>query len=104
MSILCRTHRDRYYYLRAELSYEIDKDILERTVELGKDLFTAPMTIGTKITKAAEPRDKYLLGGVALVAPIVVAPFSTIASAATFMIAVPVAAAKTGIDKARMKW
>lgn len=104
MSILYRTHRERYDYLKAEVNYEIDKEILKHTVKLGKDLFAAPMTIGDKFTKASTPRNKHLIGGVALVAPFVVAPFSTVASAATFTFGVPVIAAKTGIDRARMKW
>jgi len=94
-------------HVKAIKRYEHHNEALEKTVSFGVDVFSMPLHLGGRFLKDAQttpnPFMKFATGTAAVVAPIIVAPFSTIAGAAWLAATVPPLAIRSGVDKVRMQ-
>lgn len=94
-------------HVKALKRHEHHKEALDKTVSFGVDVFAMPIHLGGRFYKDAQmtpnPFKKFAAGTTAVLAPVVVAPFSTVAGAAWLAVTVPPLALRAGVDKMRTK-
>jgi hypothetical protein len=93
-------------HAKAIKRYEDHKEVLRNSVSYGLDVFALPLHAGGRFYKDAQmtpnPIMKFAAGTAAVVVPVALVPFSTIASAAVFAVMMPPSAIRIGVDRLRL--
>lgn len=83
--------------------YKQDKEVIRSTIHAANDMFVAPLKVMAKmINGTSRARDPMVCGACGMgiiVAPAVIAPFSTAAGILTYTVALPPLLLKAGIDR-----
>jgi hypothetical protein len=91
---------------RAAHRYEHDKEVLRSTVNAANDMFVAPLKVMAKMINVTSHANDFMVFGACgmgiVVAPAVMAPFSTTAGILTYTVVVPALKVKACIDRRRV--